>query len=214
VSLPEGIEQVLTAGVFSLDGADFEVDNNVWLLGDDAEVIVVDPAHDAGPILDAVAGRRVRAIVATHAHNDHISAAAPLAAATGAAVALHPADRMLWDMVSPQLSPVPLSDGEGLDVAGQRWTVLHTPGHTPGGVCLYREGTPGEAGVVISGDTLFRGGPGATGRSYSDFATLLSSIRRRLLVLPESTVVLPGHGDPTSVEAEAADYDDWVARGH
>ena len=89
-------------------------------------------------------------------------------------------------------------------------SVLHTPGHSPGGVCLHVPAL----GVLISGDTLFQGGPGATGRSYSDFPTILDSIRERVLTLPPQTRVLTGHGDETTIGAEAADYDAWVARGH
>jgi glyoxylase-like metal-dependent hydrolase (beta-lactamase superfamily II) len=88
--------------------------------------------------------------------------------------------------------------------------VLHTPGHAPGAVCFW---VP-DLGVVFSGDTLFAGGPGATGRSYSDFPVILQSIRDRLLTLPSDTVVHPGHGADTTVGAEAPAYDDWVARGH
>jgi glyoxylase-like metal-dependent hydrolase (beta-lactamase superfamily II) len=206
---PAGIERVVTQGVFSLDGQDFDVENNVWLVGDDAEVVVVDAAHDAAPILDAVAGRRVLAIVSTHGHNDHINAAADLADATGAPVLLHPADRMLWDAVHPHRAPEPLADGERIDVAGTGLVVLHTPGHSPGGVCLYVE----DLGAVLSGDTLFRGGPGATGRSFSDYPTILASIRARLLGLPTQTRVLTGHGDETTIGAEAPDYDAWITRG-
>jgi glyoxylase-like metal-dependent hydrolase (beta-lactamase superfamily II) len=204
------VEQVVTSGVFSLDGEDFDVDNNVWLVGDDHEVVIVDAAHDADAIIDAVAGRRVVAIVCTHAHNDHINAAGALAAMLGATVHLHPDDRMLWDVVYPGVAPTPLVDGERISVAGISLEVLHTPGHSPGGVCLWSP----ELDVLLSGDTLFHGGPGATGRSYSDFPTILTSIRERLLALPASTRVLTGHGDETTIGAEGAAYDDWVARGH
>ena len=88
--------------------------------------------------------------------------------------------------------------------------MLHTPGHSPGGVCLV---VASELGVVLTGDTLFHGGPGATGRSFSDFPTILDSIRERLLALPAQTRVLTGHGDETTIGAEAGDYDAWVARG-
>lgn len=204
------IDHVVTSGVFSLDGQDFDVDNNVWLVGDDSEVVVVDAAHDAAKILAAVGGRTVTAVVCTHAHNDHIDAAGELADATGAAVLLHPADRMLWDVVHPDREPRPLADGDSIAVAGTTLEVLHTPGHSPGGVCLYAP----ELGVLFSGDTLFHGGPGATGRSFSDFPTILESIRERLLSLPSGTRVLTGHGDETTIGAEAGAYDDWVARGH
>ncbi len=172
-------ERVVTSGIFSLDGQDFEVDNNVWLVGDDDEVVVVDAAHDAGPILDAIEDRRVRLIACTHAHNDHINAARDVQAATRAPIAVHPADRMLWDAVYPDAAPdADLSDGQEIPIAGSTLTVLHTPGHSPGSVSL-RGGR-----LLFSGDTLFAGGPGATGRSYSDFDTIIASIQDRLLTLP------------------------------
>jgi glyoxylase-like metal-dependent hydrolase (beta-lactamase superfamily II) len=204
------VERVVTSGVFSLDGQDFDVDNNVWLVGDDETVVIVDAAHDATKILEAVGGRDVTAIVCTHAHNDHVNAARELVAATGAPVCLHPDDAMLWEVVNPDLEYVELRDGDVVHVAGVDLRVLHTPGHSPGGVCLVAD----ELGVVLSGDTLFHGGPGATGRSFSDFPTILDSIRERLLSLPPETRVLTGHGDETVIGAEAADYDAWVARGH
>jgi glyoxylase-like metal-dependent hydrolase (beta-lactamase superfamily II) len=204
------VERVVTSGVFSLDGEDFDVDNNVWLVGDDSEVVVVDAAHDAERILAAVGGRRVVAIVCTHAHNDHVNAVRDLVAATGAVVRLHPADLMLWDVVNEGVPFAPLEDGDRIEVAGTSLEVLHTPGHSPGCVCL----SAPDLGVVLSGDTLFRGGPGATGRSFSDFPTILDSIRERLLTLPATTRVLTGHGDETSIGAEAGSYDAWVARGH
>jgi glyoxylase-like metal-dependent hydrolase (beta-lactamase superfamily II) len=204
------VEHVVTSGVFSLDGQDFDVDNNVWLVGDDSEVVVVDAAHDAAKILAAVGDRSVVAIVCTHAHNDHVNAVSELVAATGAPVRLHPDDTMLWEVVNAGIAFEPLADGEVIAVAGSDLHVLHTPGHSPGGVCLHAP----DLGVVLSGDTLFHGGPGATGRSFSDFPTILDSIRERLLTLPPGTRVLTGHGDETTVGAEAAAYDDWVARGH
>jgi glyoxylase-like metal-dependent hydrolase (beta-lactamase superfamily II) len=203
-------ERVVTSGIFSLDGQDFEVDNNVWLVGDDAEVIVVDAAHDADAILAAVGDRELRAVVSTHGHNDHINAAIAVATARRAPVLLHPADRMLWDVVHPDAEPKPLADGQRVSVAGLDLEVLHTPGHSPGAVCLHAP----EAGVLLSGDTLFQGGPGATGRSFSSFPQILDSIRTRLLSLDGATRVLTGHGGGTTIGSEAPDYDAWVARGH
>ena len=194
------VERVVTSGIFSLDGGDFEVDNNIWIVGDDDEVLIVDAAHDAAPIAAVVGGRRVVAIVCTHGHNDHVNAAVELSAAVGdAPIAIHDDDRFLWDVVHPDRQPDRNAfEGEVVQVAGIELLVRHTPGHSPGGVCLHAP----SLGTVFSGDTLFHGGPGATGRSFSDKATLLASIERELFVLPDETVVRTGHGDDTTIGAE------------
>jgi len=173
-------------------------------------VVVVDAAHDADTILPAVHGRRVIAIICTHGHNDHITVAPALASATDAPIYIHPDDQMLWDVVHPGVGTLDIADGQTFTVAGTELLAIHTPGHSPGGVCLYSE----DLGVVFSGDTLFHGGPGATGRSFSHFPTILDSIRDRLLSLPPDTRVLTGHGDETTIGAESGSYDKWAARGH
>ncbi|MFG2044144.1 MBL fold metallo-hydrolase [Dactylosporangium sp. NPDC048998] len=194
------IERLVTSGTFSLDGETFDVDNNVWIVGDDAEALVIDAAHDAGAILEALGGRRAVAIVCTHGHDDHIDAAPEVALRTGAPILLHPDDLPLWHMRHPDLEPnTHLTDSQTIGVAGAELRVLHTPGHSPGAVCLHAP----ELGVVFSGDTLFAGGPGATGRSFSDRPTILRSIRERLLTLPPETVVHTGHGPDTTIGAEA-----------
>jgi glyoxylase-like metal-dependent hydrolase (beta-lactamase superfamily II) len=193
------IDKVVVPGVFSLDGQDFDVENNVWLIGDDDEVLVVDAPHDAAPIVEAIGGRRVTAIVLTHGHNDHVTAAPSLREATGAPIWFNSADRMLWDMTHPETAPDrELAPGTRFTVAGTTLTALHTPGHSPGSTCLHAP----ELTTVFTGDTLFHGGPGATGRSFSDHPTILESIRGRLLTLPGNTVVRTGHGDDTTIEAE------------
>lgn len=195
------IERVVTSGTFTIDGESFDVDNNIWLVGDDAEVLVVDAAHDAAPILEAVGDRRVVAVVCTHGHNDHINVAADLAEATDAPILIHADDLMLWEVVNPDRRPDGLlADGQELSAGGTTLTVLHTPGHSPGGCCLYDAAD----GVVFSGDTLFNGGPGATGRSFSDRDTIVRSITTRLFALPDDTVVHTGHGDSTTIGAERA----------
>jgi len=201
------IEHLVTSGTFSLDGQTFDVDNNVWILGDDSEVIVIDAPHDVDAIEAAVGGRTVQAVVCTHAHDDHVRWAPELAERTSSSTLLHPDDRVLWDLTHAQHAPDgDLHDGDVLEVAGVRVQVLHTPGHAPGAVCLH---VP-DLGVVFSGDTLFEGGPGATGRSYSDYPTILSSIKTRLFTLPPETRVLTGHGPETTVRAEAPSFDEWA----
>ena len=204
------IERVVTSGVFTLDGGSWEVDNNVWLVGDDREVVVIDAAHDEAAIAEAVGGRHVVAIVCTHGHNDHISVAPQLGDRLDAPVLLHPADRELWEMTHPERTFVETADGARIEVAGTALDVLHTPGHSPGSVCLHLPGSR----ALFSGDTLFSGGPGATGRSFSHFPTIIASIRDRLLTLDGDTVVHTGHGDTTTIGAEAPHLDEWVRRGH
>jgi glyoxylase-like metal-dependent hydrolase (beta-lactamase superfamily II) len=193
------IEKAVISGVFSLDGQDFDVDNNVWLVGDDDEVLVVDAPHRAAPIVEAVGGRRVTAIVLTHGHNDHVTAAVDLREATGAPIWFHPADTMLWEMVHPDATPDHvLAEGTRFRVAGTTLTALHTPGHSPGSTCLHAP----DLAAVFTGDTLFHGGPGATGRSFSDHPTIVRSIRAKLLSLHGDTVVHTGHGEDTRISAE------------
>ena len=195
------IERLVTSGTFSLDGETFDVDNNVWIVGDDEEALVIDAAHDAGAIVEALGGRRAVAIVCTHGHDDHIDAAPEVALRTGAPILLHADDLPLWHMRHPALEPnTHLTDGDVIQVGGVALHVLHTPGHSPGAVCLHAP----DLGVAFSGDTLFEGGPGATGRSFSDRPTILASIRSRLLTLPPETVVHTGHGPDTTIGAEAS----------
>jgi len=204
------IKHTTTSGTFNLDGGSWEVENNVWLVGDDNECVVIDAPHRPEPILELIGSRRLTAILCTHAHDDHVTAARLLSEATGAPVHLHPADEVLWRQTHPDFDFVPLSDGELVPVAGTSLQTRHTPGHSPGGVCFYAA----ELGAVFSGDTLFQGGPGATGRSFSNFGTLLDTIRYQLFTLPVATVVHTGHGDSTSIGEELPHLDEWLARGH
>ncbi|MCX4641989.1 MULTISPECIES: MBL fold metallo-hydrolase [unclassified Streptomyces] len=205
------IERVVTSGTFSLDGGTWDVENNVWIVEDDDEAVVIDAAHDADAIVAAVGGRRLTAIVCTHGHDDHIGAAPALAERTGAPVLIHLEDRLLWKHTHPERAPDGyLSDMRRITVAGTELTVLSTPGHTPGAISLHSP----DLGTVFTGDTLFAGGPGATGRSFSHFPTIVRSIRDRLLVLPPRTVVHTGHGASTTIGAEAPHLEEWIARGY
>ncbi len=205
------VEKVVTSGTFNLDGGSWEVDNNVWLLGDDSQVLVIDAAHDADAVAAAVGEREVLAIACTHGHDDHVNAAPELSTLVDAPVLLHPADEVLWRLAHETARPSDtLAGGDVLRVGGAEVRVLHTPGHAPGAVCFH---VP-DLGVVFTGDTLFQGGPGATGRSFSDFPTIVASIRDRLLTLPAETVVHTGHGDDTTIGAEAPHLEEWIARGH
>jgi glyoxylase-like metal-dependent hydrolase (beta-lactamase superfamily II) len=201
------IEHAVTSGTFSLDGGTWAVDNNVWVVGDDHECVVVDAPHDAGPIAELIGDRRLLAVLCTHAHNDHVTVANELSDRFDAPVRLHPADEVLWRMTYRHAAFEPLADGDRIHVGGTTLEVLHTPGHAPGAVCF----SAAELGTVFTGDTLFQGGPGATGRSYSDFDTIVASIRSRLLTLPPDTVVHTGHGPDTTIGAEAAGADTWTS---
>jgi glyoxylase-like metal-dependent hydrolase (beta-lactamase superfamily II) len=186
------------------------VDNNVWLVGNDEECLVIDAPHDVDAIIDGVGDRELRAIICTHAHDDHVRVAPALAERTGAQIWLHRDDLPLWELTHPTVRPDAwLVDGGIVAVAGTELQVLHTPGHSPGACCFYDE----DSGVVFTGDTLFAGGPGATGRSFSDFPTIIESVRRLFNELPPDTVVLTGHGDSTTLADETPHLSDWIARG-
>ena len=207
------VDHAVISGTFSLDGQTFDVDNNVWVVGDDAECVVIDAPHSVDDILAVVGDRKVKAIICTHAHHDHVRVAPALREAVnqgaGAPILLHPDDRPLWELTHPQdsqgyLWDVDLTDDQTITVAGEEIRVLHTPGHAPGAVCL----SVPSLGCVFTGDTLFEGGPGATGRSYSDADQIVDSIRARLFALPDDTVVHTGHGPDTTIGAERANLAD------
>ena len=192
------IDHIVTSGTFSLDGQTFDVDNNVWVVGDDTECVVIDAPHDVNAILDVIAGRRVVAVLCTHAHDDHVRFAPELGRAVEAPVLLHPADLPVWELTHDSPPDGELADGQQIPIADIALEVIHTPGHAPGAVCFYSP----DLGVVFTGDTLFQGGPGATGRSFSDADLIKESINRRLMTLPDDTVVKTGHGDDTTIGGE------------
>jgi glyoxylase-like metal-dependent hydrolase (beta-lactamase superfamily II) len=193
------IDHAVTSGTFSLDGETFDVDNNIWVIGNDDECVVIDAPHSVADIVKVIGGRQVKAIIATHAHDDHVGVAPQLREKVTAPILMHPDDRPLWELThTDYLWDVDLEDGQTISVGGAAIKVLHTPGHAPGAVCLYVH----DLGCVFTGDTLFQGGPGATGRSFSDEDVIKESIRRVLFALPDDTVVHTGHGDDTTIGAE------------
>lgn len=193
------VDHGVASGTFSLDGETFEVENNVWVIGNDDECIVIDAPHSVVEIRRVIGDRRVLAIVCTHAHDDHVRVAPLLAEAVDAPILLHADDLPVWQLTHPDLEPDgSLGDGKRIVVGDIVLAVLHTPGHSPGSVCVYSE----DLGVVFTGDTLFEGGPGATGRSFSDHDVIVASIGERLFSLPPETVVHTGHGNSTTIGAE------------
>jgi glyoxylase-like metal-dependent hydrolase (beta-lactamase superfamily II) len=192
------IDHAVTSGTFSLDGQTFDVDNNIWVIGDDTECVVIDAPHNIADIVSVVGDRKVLAVLCTHAHDDHIRVAPDLGRTVKAPVLLHPADLPVWQLTHADPPDGELADGQQIPVAGIALQVIHTPGHAPGAVCFYSP----DLGVVFTGDTLFNGGPGATGRSFSDYDVIVHSITERLLTLPEDTAVKTGHGKDTTIAAE------------
>jgi glyoxylase-like metal-dependent hydrolase (beta-lactamase superfamily II) len=168
---------------------------NTWLVGDDEEVIVIDPGADAAGLLDAVGDREVLAVICTHGHASHVAAAFDAAEPDEAPVALHPADRSLWREAHPD---------EDADV---RLEVIHAPGHTAGSVCLYCE----DLGAVFTGHVLLAEGPAPQDGEFPDFAGQLNAIGEYLLPLPADTRVLPGHGPETTIATAEKKFDSWVA---
>ncbi len=206
MTLPPGVRlwHEVTSGTFSLDGETHEVDNNVWIVGDDSECVLIDAPHDVDKILEAVGDRELKAILCTHAHDDHVRVAPEVRARTKAPIYLHPDDAPLWELTHTEASwDHNLSDGQEIEVAGTTLTVIHTPGHAPGAVCFHAA----ELDAVFTGDTLFNGGPGATGRSFSDEDLIKDSIRQRLFSLPDRTVVHTGHGEDTTIGDERSRLD-------
>lgn len=193
------VDHTTASGTFTLDGQTYDVENNVWVVGDDHECVVIDAPHDVDRILAVVGDRHVKGILCTHAHDDHVRVAPKLRTETRAPIYLHPDDLPLWQLTHrDERWDVNLGEGQVIEVAGTRLVALHTPGHAPGAVCFHAP----ELGCVFTGDTLFAGGPGATGRSFSDHDTIVASIRDRLFALPDETVVHTGHGEDTTISRE------------
>ena len=185
-------------------------DRNAWVIGDDDEVVVIDPGGDAGAVLERVGEREILAVICTHGHESHVAAAPEVAGRDDAPVALHPKDLLAWREAHGDSDPeIEMEGGGSFEVAGVALEVLHTPGHTPGSVSIYCD----DLGVVFSGDTLLADGPCPHAGEFPDFAAQLSAIGSELLTLPGPTRVLPGHGEEITIAAAEKSFDAWVTAG-
>ncbi|MGC3952673.1 MAG: MBL fold metallo-hydrolase [Propionicimonas sp.] len=202
------ITRLVTAGNHDPQGPPNH-ENNIWLIGDDTEVIVIDPAHDPAAVLRAVGGRRIAAVLLTHGHWDHVRAAPAFTELTGVVPHLAAQDDFLWRQSNGDARYQPVADGAEFVVAGQRLVALHTPGHTPGSTSYWLASMQ----TVFTGDTLFQGGPGATRWEYSGFEQIIHSITTRLFPLGDEVVVDTGHGPATTIGTERPDLQVWLDRG-
>lgn len=198
------------AGAVEQDGEHAFAEANTWLIGDDDEVIVIDPGEDAEGVLERVGDREILAVICTHGHPSHVAAAVEVAERDEAPVALHRSDRLLWRTVHDTGDPeIEMAHGGRFDVADVQLEVVHTPGHTPGSVSIYCA----DLGVVFTGDALTGRGPVPHEGVFADFAGQLTAIGERLLDLPQSTRVLPGHGEESMIGDAAKRFDGWVTAG-
>jgi glyoxylase-like metal-dependent hydrolase (beta-lactamase superfamily II) len=182
---------------------------NTWIVGDDAEVIVIDPGEDAAAVLAAVGEREVLAVICTHGHGGHTEAALEVAKRDEAPVALHPADRLEWREVHSGEPEIDMEDGGTFGVADVVLEVLHAPGHTRGSCCLYSE----DLEAVFSGDVVTGDGPVPRHDGFPNWGKQIDAIGAQILTLPADTRILPGHGDELTVAAAEKRFNAWVAAG-
>lgn len=181
------------------------MDNNVYVVRctETGDAVLLDAANEHERLLELCQRLGVRRVLETHGHWDHIQAVPALRDA-GYDVAVTEADAAMLPSYDSTID-----DEDVVEVGRLRLHAHHTPGHTPGSVCFTVEGTP----LLFSGDTLFPGGPGNTSFEGGDFPTIIRSLEQRLFTLPDDTVVLPGHGDSTTIGTERPSLPEWVARG-
>ena len=181
------------------------MDNNVFVLRctETGEGVLIDAANEHERLLDLCKNLGVRQVLETHGHWDHIQAV-PHVREAGYSVFVTQEDAHMLDSYDEILE-----DDSVIEVGRLKLHTIMTPGHTPGSMCFRIQGRP----ILFSGDTLFPGGPGATQFEGGDFAAIIESIDRRLFTLSADTLVLPGHGNETSIGAERPHLDEWVARG-
>jgi glyoxylase-like metal-dependent hydrolase (beta-lactamase superfamily II) len=181
------------------------VDNNVLILRctETGDAVLLDAANEHERLLELCQRLGVRRVLETHGHWDHIQAVPQLRDA-GYSVGVTAQDAAML----PSYDEV-IEDDSVIDVGRLRLRTIHTPGHTPGSMCFLLEGHP----ILFSGDTLFPGGPGNTSFEGGDFPTIIESVDRRLFTLPPDTIVLPGHGDRTTIGTERPHLQEWIDRG-
>jgi glyoxylase-like metal-dependent hydrolase (beta-lactamase superfamily II) len=183
---------------------------NTWIVGDDDEVIVIDPGEDAPAVLDSVGEREILAVICTHGHGGHTGAAVEVAARDEAPVALHPSDKIAWREVHSGGDPeIEMEDGGKFEVADVTLEVLHAPGHSRGSCCLYCE----ELDVLFSGDVVTEDGPVPRADGFPAWAKQLDAIGAQVLTLPAGTRILPGHGDELTVAIAEKRFNSWISAG-
>jgi glyoxylase-like metal-dependent hydrolase (beta-lactamase superfamily II) len=182
---------------------------NSWIVGDDDEVIVIDPGDDAPAVLASVGGREIIAVICTHGHADHAAAALGVAERDEAPVALHPADRQAWRESHDEDADIEMEDGGRFEVAGVTLEVLHAPGHSRGSVLLYCE----ELEAAFTGDVVCENGPVPHEDGFPNWGRQLDAIGAHVLTLPQETRLLPGHGGELTVADAEKRFNSWVSAG-
>jgi glyoxylase-like metal-dependent hydrolase (beta-lactamase superfamily II) len=204
------VERLWTPRVADEDSAEIAAEQNTWIIGDDDEVIVIDPGEDADAVLEQVEDREILAVICTHGHARHVAAAVEVAERDEAPVALHRADKFFWRAAHPDDdADIEMADGGLFEVADVQLEVIHTAGHTPGSVSLYCA----DLEVVFTGDALGADGPVPHEGSFPDLPGQLTAIGTRLLDLPLQTRVLPGHGEESTIGDAVKRFDGWVSSG-
>jgi glyoxylase-like metal-dependent hydrolase (beta-lactamase superfamily II) len=178
-------------------------------VGDDEDVIVIDPGTDAAAVLEVVGDREILAVICTHGHAGHCAAAFEVASRDEAPVALHPGDRHAWREVHDNPPDIDVEDGGKFAVGDVTLEVLHAPGHSRGSICLFCE----ELDVVFTGDVVSETGPVARDDGFPNWGRQLDAIGSQVLTLPPQTRILPGHGEEFTVASAEKRFDSWVAAG-